>query len=99
MATEHLDFSIEEWHGDYENYRQARWFVGEVDAALRRIAPDYDEERELGTLGPMALLLLRAGAFERLRAKGVASGGPASQIKTPHVVPDPGFIRREFRDT
>jgi len=90
--------AIEEWHGGGENSQKARDFVREVDAALRKIAADYAEECELGTLGPMALVLLRAGAFERLRDKGIAAGGPASQIKTPHVVPDPGFIRREFQD-
>jgi hypothetical protein len=88
--------AIEEWQGDSRDHTRARGFVRAVDAALRRIAPDYDEECQLGTLAPMSIVLLRAGAFERLREKGVASGGAASQIKTPHVVPDPGFITREF---
>ena len=90
--------AIEEWHGDCENKLKARKFVQAVDAALRRIAPDYDEEVELGTLRPMALMLLRPGAFERLRERLTAAGATDSQIKTPHVVTDPGFIEREFRE-
>jgi len=90
--------AIEEWHDGGETHQQAREFVRAVDAALRHIAADYAEECQLGTLGPMGLVLLRAGSFERLRAKGVAAGGPASQIKTPHVIPDPDFIRREIQD-
>lgn len=89
--------AIEEWRGDCENHLRARQFVRALDMALREIAPDYSEECELGTLGPMALVMLRAGAFERLRERGVAAGGPASQIKTPHVIPDPTYIHREFR--
>jgi len=88
--------AIEEWHGDRENREKARAFVRAVDEALRRIAPDYDEECELGTLGPMELVLLKSGAFERLRHKRAAVGATESQIKTPHVVPDPGFVRREL---
>lgn len=100
--TEHTPagyvLAIEEWHGDCENNLKAREFVRAVDAALRRITPDYDEEVELGTLGPMSLLLLRPGAFERLRKRLTAAGAADSQVKTPHVVPDPGFIDREFRE-
>jgi hypothetical protein len=46
----------------------------------------------------MELVLLKPGAFERMREQRIAAGGSANQIKTPHVVPDPGFIRREFQD-
>ena len=87
--------AIEEWHGDDDD-RRVRRFLAAVDRALRNVAPDYDEERELGTLGPMAVALLRPGAFERQRDQRIAAGGAASQIKTPHVVPDPGFFQREF---
>jgi len=88
--------AIEEWHGDCEHNLKAREFVRAVDAALRRIAPDYDEECELGTLGPMELVVLRPGAFARLRERQTAAGVTDSQIKTPHVVADPTFIEREF---
>lgn len=88
--------AIEEWHGDCENNLQARAFVQAVDAALCEISADYGEECELGSLGPMELVLLREGAFERLRDKGVAAGGAASQVKTPHVIRDPAFFRRDF---
>jgi len=90
--------AIEEWHGDCENNRKARAFVRAVDAALRKICTDYDEECELGSLGPMELVLLRQGAFERLRYKGIAAGRPASQVKTPHVSRDPGLLRHEFQE-
>ena len=48
-------------------------------------------------LGPMALAVLKPGAFERLREKRIAAGGAANQIKTPHVIPEPGFLRRKFK--
>ncbi|MFQ5634440.1 MAG: GH3 auxin-responsive promoter family protein, partial [Gammaproteobacteria bacterium] len=88
--------ALEEWHRDCEDNLKVRAFLRAVDAALRKVAPDYDEERELGTLGPMAVALLKEGAFERQRAQRVEAGGSASQIKTPHVIPDPGFFRRAF---
>jgi len=90
--------AIEGWHGRSNNDQFVRELLGAVEASLRKVAPDYDEERELGTLGPMELVLLKAGAFERMREKRVAAGGAVSQIKTPHVVTDPGFIGRELRD-
>lgn len=88
--------AIEEWHGNGDDNLKARNFVREVDKALRKISPDYDEECELGTIGPMALVLLKPGSFERLRQHRTEVGATDSQIKTPHVVPDPGFIKREF---
>jgi len=89
--------AIEEWHGDRENNQKAREFVRAVDAALRKITPDYDEECELGTLGQMALVLFKPGAFERLRQKRTTVGATDSQVKTPHVVTDPRFIERELQ--
>jgi hypothetical protein len=90
--------AIEGWQGRSNNIQFVRELLGAAEAALRKAAPDYDEERELGTLGPMELVLLKPGAFERMREQRIAAGGSANQIKTPHVVPDPGFIRREFQD-
>jgi hypothetical protein len=90
--------AIEGWKSGSTTSHIIRELLGAVEAALRKAAPDYDEERELGTLGPMGLALLKEGAFERLREERIASGGSANQIKTPHVIPDPGFIWREFRD-
>jgi len=89
--------AIEGWQGRSNNVQFVRELLGAAEAALRKAAPDYDEERELGTLGPMELVLLKPGAFERMRDQRIAAGGSANQIKTPHVVPDPGFIRREFQ--
>jgi len=67
-----------------------------AEAALCQASPDYDEERKLGTLGPMTAALLKPGAFERYRARRIASGVSATQVKMPHAVPDPGFAAREF---
>ena len=90
--------AIEGWRGRSNNVQFIKEMLGAAEAALRSVAPDYDEERELGTLGPMELVLLKPGAFERMREHLIAAGGSANQIKTPHVVSDPGFVQREFRD-
>jgi hypothetical protein len=71
--------------------------VQAADQALRQASPDYDEERTLGTLAPMTAALLRPGAFERYRARRIASGVSATQVKMPHAVPDPEFAGREFQ--
>ncbi len=88
--------ALEEWRGDDNDNHRVRKFLEAVEAALRKVAPDYEEERELGTLGPMEVVLLKPGAFERQREQRIAAGGAASQIKIPHVIPDPGFFQREF---
>jgi hypothetical protein len=90
--------AIEGWEGRADRIGDEREFLRTVDAALRRIAPDYDEERQLGALSSMAMVLLKPGAFERYSGKRVAAGAPASQVKTPHVVPDPAFVHREFHN-
>jgi hypothetical protein len=89
--------AIESWQSGSKNSQLIRELLGAVEASLRQVAPDYDEERELGTLGPMALAVLKPGAFERLREKRIEAGGAANQIKTPHVIPDPGFLRKQFK--
>jgi hypothetical protein len=88
--------ALEEWHSDRESRQKVRAFVRAVDAALRKVAPFYDEERRLGTIGPMEALLLKPGAFERYRDHLAAQGGVASQLKTPHAIPDPGFVLQHF---
>jgi len=88
--------AIEEWRGEPTTHERAVEFVRLLETDLRRTAADYDEERALGTLGPMGLVLLRRGAFERLRRQRIAAGSSASQVKTPHIVIDPGFLAREF---
>lgn len=98
--TEHTPanylLAIESWQGGSANTQLIKELLGAVEAALRKVAPDYDEERELGTLGPMGLAVLKPGAFERLREQRIAAGGSANQIKTPHVIPEPGFLKRQF---
>jgi hypothetical protein len=89
--------AVENWHDSPGHAQEAREFLRTVEAALRRIAPDYDEERELGTLACMAIVLLKPGAFERYREQRIMAGVSASQLKTAHVIPDPGFLRREFQ--
>jgi hypothetical protein len=89
--------AIEEWQSDCDNQQKVRAFLRAVEAALCKVAPFYEEERHLGTLGPMEALLLKPGAFERHRNYLIAAGGSASQIKTPHAIPDPGFVRHHFQ--
>jgi len=89
--------AIEERGHHRDNEQIVREFLYAVETALREVAPDYDEERELGTIGHMVVALLKPGAFERQREQRIAAGGSASQIKTPHVIPDPGFFQREFQ--
>lgn len=89
--------ALEEWQHDRDNRQKVREFLRAVEAALCKVAPFYDEERQLGTIGPMEALLLKPGAFERYRSQLIAAGGSASQIKTPHAIPDPGFVRQHFQ--
>ena len=89
--------ALEEWQNDRDNRQKVREFLRAVETALCKVAPFYDEERQLGTIGPMEALLLKPGAFERYRSKLIAAGGSASQIKTPHCIPDPGFVRQHFQ--
>lgn len=88
--------ALEAWRDGGDHRDDVQRLVEVVEGALRRSAPDYDEERELGTLAPMTATLLKPGAFERYRARRIASGVSATQIKMPHAVPDPEFARREF---
>ncbi len=88
--------ALEEWQQGRNDGAHVRKFLHAVESALCRVAPFYEEERRLGTVGPMEALLLRRGAFERHRNRLIAAGGSASQIKTPHAVPDPGFIKHHF---
>ncbi|TFG85399.1 MAG: GH3 auxin-responsive promoter family protein [Chromatiales bacterium] len=89
--------ALEGWPDGGDHRDDVQRLVQATEAALRRSAPDYDEERELGTLAPMTAALLKPGAFERYRAQRIASGVSAAQVKMPHAVPDPGFARREFQ--
>ncbi len=90
--------ALEEWHNDEGDRRQVREFLRAVDEALCKVAPFYEEERQLGTVGPMQALLLKPGAFARYRDRLAAAGAPAAQLKTPHAIPDPGFVRQHFND-
>ena len=88
--------ALEAWPDGGDHRDDVQQLVQVAEAALRRTAPDYDEERQLGTLAPMTAVLLKPGAFERYRARRIASGVSAAQVKMPHAVPDPEFARREF---
>lgn len=74
----------------------AQGLLQAMERHLRRTAPDYNDSRRLGELAPMAAVVLRPGSFERFRDARVASGASASQVKVPHVMPDPGVARRHF---
>lgn len=76
----------------------AREFLQAAEAALHKVAFYYDEDRGLGILASMAMVVLKPGAFERYRDRRVAAGASASQVKTPHVVLDPEFLHREMQD-
>jgi hypothetical protein len=76
----------------------AREFLQAAEAALHKTAFYYDEDRNLGVLASMAMVVLKPGAFERYRDRCVAAGASASQVKTPHVVLDQEFLGREMRD-
>ena len=89
--------AIEEWQDDCENRQKVREFLCAVEAALCKVAPFYEEERQLGTIGPMEALLLKPGAFERHRNRLIAAGASATLIKTPHAIPDPGFVGHNFQ--
>jgi hypothetical protein len=88
--------ALEEWEHDCQDKRKVREFVSALETALCKVAPYYDEERRLGTIGPMEALLLRPGAFQRYRQRLIDAGGADSQLKTPHAIPDPGFIAHHF---
>jgi hypothetical protein len=88
--------AVERWQDGGDARQDLQRLLQAAEAALRRSAADYDEERTLGTLGPMTAAVLKRGAFERYRARRIAGGASASQVKTPHAVPDPRFARREF---
>ena len=98
--TEHTParylLAVEGWPDGGDHRDDVQQLVQAAEAALRGVSPDYDEERALGTLAPMRAVLLKPGAFARYRAKRVASGASAIQVKTPHAVPNPEFARREF---
>jgi hypothetical protein len=89
--------AIESLHSGADNSDATRKLLPAMEASLRRVASEYNKERELGTLGPMAIVLLKPGAFERHRDQLIAAGASASQVKTPHVVADPVFFRRHFQ--
>jgi hypothetical protein len=89
--------ALEEWQDDCENRQKVREFLRAVETALCKVAPFYEEERQLGTVGPMEALLLKPGAFERHRNHLLAAGGSASLIKTPHAIPDAGFVQHHFQ--
>ena len=89
--------AIESLHRGPDDSHEMRELLPAMEASLRKIATEYDNERKLGTLGPMEMVLLRPGTFERHREQLIAAGASASQVKTPHIVPDPGFFRRYFQ--
>jgi len=89
--------ALEERQQNSEGHEKIRKFLGAAETALCKVARFYEEERQLGTIAPMEALILKPGAFERYRQKLITAGGSANQVKTPHAVPDPGFIGHHFQ--
>lgn len=87
---------VEGVHGEAGGPLDAPRLSGAFDRHLQRTAPSYASHRRMGSLGPVALPLLHPGAFERYRDRRVAAGAAASQVKVPHVVPDPAFVQTHF---
>lgn len=63
---------------------------------LREVSPDYDDARRIGELAPMVAHVLAPGSFERFRDLRSSAGASPSQVKVPHVLPDPAAARRYF---
>jgi hypothetical protein len=89
---------IEGWPDGHDHSREAQRLLQAFDAALCKAAPDYGGERRMGTLAPMSAILLRPGAFERERGRRIAAGASPSQIKTRHVIIDPGAVPLQVQD-
>lgn len=68
------------------------------DDELQRAAPSYGRLVRSGEIGPMGVLTLRSGAFERYRMRRVEAGASPAQVKVPHVVPDPVSALRDFAE-
>ena len=57
-----------------------------LDAALRRLNPEYDSKRETARLGALSLSRLPAGSLAAWRAAAVRAGAPEAQVKDPWVL-------------
>ncbi|HWI61045.1 MAG TPA: GH3 auxin-responsive promoter family protein [Symbiobacteriaceae bacterium] len=86
--------------GRYRLLVEARGETGALleafDARLREAVPSYGRAVSLGKLSPMAVGVLKPGAFECYREMRIAAGASASQVKVPHVIVDPAVAQRDF---
>ena len=89
---------IEGWPDGQDHSREAQRLLQEFDGALCQAAPDYGGERRMGALAPMSAILLKPGAFERERGRRIAAGASPSQIKTRHVIAEPGAVQPQVQD-
>ena len=70
-------------------------FIQGVDSSLRRLNMEYEKKRESSRLGPMRLMLVANGSFERLRRETIEQQrGRAEQYKHPYLVPEQEFVKR-----
>lgn len=65
-----------------------------LERALGEANLEYAAKRASLRLGPPRLLRLSPGSFARERAARVRAGAPDSQVKPPHLVPDPERFAR-----
>ena len=73
--------------------------LGEAfDRALAEANVEYRAKRDSMRLAPARAALLSAGTFGRLRAALVARGAPDGQVKIPHLLLEPGQLRRLLAD-
>ena len=70
-------------------------FLQAADASLCRLNIEYEKKRESKRLGPMRLMLVANGSFERLRRETIEhQRGRAEQYKHPYLVSEQEFLKR-----
>jgi hypothetical protein len=63
-------------------------FAARLDAALGAANEEYDAKRRSLRLGPVAVVVVRAGAFLAARRSRVEQGAPDAHVKLPLLSPD-----------
>jgi hypothetical protein len=67
-------------------------FAGRFESALREESWEYDSIRRAMTLGPIALVSLPRGSWDRLRALRAREGAVGAQLKPPHLTQNPTWL-------
>lgn len=71
--------------------------AADVDARLRAGVYFYDDVRKKRILQPVAVTRVPAGRWAAWRDRRVAEGAGEAQLKTQHLVGEPGALPAEFR--